>query len=102
AGDWWGRPETRLRFPPEALEAVRAAWTKGNPMSVRVSGTDWTPGGFDGVDAVGVAKALKARECDIVDVSAGQTVPDQKPRYGRLFQTPYSDRVRREAEIPTI
>ena len=100
--EYGGSLENRLRFPLEVFEAVRTVWPAHKPMSVRISGTDWMPGGFDGVDAVGVAKALKARACDIVDVSAGQTVPDQQPRYGRLFQTPYSDRVRREAEIPTM
>jgi len=100
--EYGGSLENRLKFPLEVFDAVRAAWPREKPMSVRISGTDWMPGGFDGVDAVGVAKALKARGCDIVDVSAGQTVPDQKPRYGRLFQTPYSDRVRREAEVPTM
>jgi anthraniloyl-CoA monooxygenase len=100
--EYGGSLENRLRFPLEVFDAVRAVWPQQKPMSVRISGTDWMPGGFDGVDAVGVAKALKSRNCDIVDVSAGQTVPDQKPRYGRLFQTPYSDRVRREAEIPTM
>ncbi len=100
--EYGGSLENRLKFPLEVFDAVRAIWPQRKPMSVRISGTDWMPGGFDGVDAVGVAKALKSRRCDIVDVSAGQTVPDQKPRYGRLFQTPYSDRVRREAEIPTM
>jgi len=100
--EYGGTLENRLRFPLEVFDAVRAVWPAEKPMSVRISGTDWMPGGFDGVDAVGVARALKAHGCDIVDVSAGQTVPDQKPRYGRLFQTPYSDRVRREAEIPTM
>ena len=97
-----GSLENRLRFPLEVFDAVRAAWPREKPMSVRISGTDWMPGGFDGADAVGVARALKTRHCDIVDVSTGQTVPDQKPSYGRLFQTSYSDRVRREAEIPTM
>ena len=96
------RPMDRTEMEQVRDDFVRAVWPGHKPMSVRVSGTDWMPGGFDGVDAVGVAKALKARQCDIVDVSAGQTVPDQKPHYGRLFQTPYSDRVRREAEIPTM
>ena len=71
-------------------------------MSVRLSATDWMPEGFTPADAVAVAKALKARGCDIVDVSAGQTVPEQQPVYGRLFQTPFADRVRHEAEIPTM
>ena len=97
-----GSLENRLRFPLEVFDAVRAAWPERKPMSVRISGTDWMPGGFDGEDAVGVARALRAHGCDIVDVSAGQTVPEQQPRYGRLFQTPYSDRVRHEAEIPTM
>jgi len=71
-------------------------------MSVRISATDWVPGGFDGADAVEVARALKAHGCDIVDVSTGQTTPDAKPKYGRLYQTPYSDRIRHEAGIPTM
>jgi len=100
--EYGGILENRLRFPLEVFDAVRAVWPQHKPMSVRISGTDWMPGGFDGEDAVGVARALKVRGCDIVDVSAGQTVPDQQPRYGRLFQTPYSDRVRHEAEIPTM
>jgi anthraniloyl-CoA monooxygenase len=97
-----GSLENRLRYPLEVFDAVRAVWPESKPMSVRISATDWVPGGFDGGDAVGVAKALKAHGCDIVDVSAGQTVPEQQPVYGRLFQTPYADRVRHEADIPTM
>jgi anthraniloyl-CoA monooxygenase len=92
----------RLRYPMEVFDAVRAVWPRQKPMSVRISATDWVPGGFDSDDAVGVAKALKAAGCDIVDVSAGQTTPDAQPIYGRLFQTPFADKVRHEAEIPTI
>jgi anthraniloyl-CoA monooxygenase len=92
----------RLRYPMEVFDAVRAVWPRHKPMSVRISATDWVPGGFDGDDAVGVAKALKAAGCDIVDVSAGQTTPDAQPVYGRLFQTPFADKVRHEADIPTI
>jgi anthraniloyl-CoA monooxygenase len=102
-GDAYGGSlESRLRYPLEVFDAVRAIWPAAKPMSVRISATDWVPGGFDGGDAVGVAKALKAHGCDIVDVSAGQTVPEQQPVYGRLFQTPYADRVRHEADIPTM
>jgi len=71
-------------------------------MSVRISATDWVPGGFDGDDAVALAKRLKAHGCDIVDVSTGQTTTAAKPAYGRLYQTPYADRVRHEAGIPTM
>jgi anthraniloyl-CoA monooxygenase len=100
--EYGGSLENRLRFPLEVFDAVRARWPRHKPMSVRISATDWMPGGFDAGDAVAVARALKARGCDIVDVSAGQTVPDQQPVYGRLFQTPFADRVRHEAEIPTM
>lgn len=101
--DLYGGPlGNRLRYPMEVFDAVRAVWPRHKPMSVRISATDWVPGGFDGDDAVGVAKALKAAGCDIVDVSAGQTTPDAQPVYGRLFQTPFADKVRHEADIPTI
>ncbi len=97
-----GSLANRMRFPLEVFDAVRAAWPRSKPMSVRISATDWVPGGFDGVDAVEIAKMLKAHGCDIVDVSAGQTTVEAKPVYGRLFQTPYADRVRHEAGIPTM
>ena len=97
-----GSLENRMRFPLEAFDAVRNVWPEDRPMSVRISATDWAPGGFTGADAVDVARALKAHGCDIVDVSAGQVVAEQEPVYGRLFQTPFSDRVRLEAEVPTM
>jgi len=100
--EYGGSLESRMRFPLEVFDAVRAVWPAEKPMSVRISGTDWVRGGFDGPDAVAVARALKRRGCDIVDVSAGQTVPEQQPQYGRLFQTPFSDRVRHEAQMPTM
>ena len=71
-------------------------------MSVRISAVDWVPGGIGPADSVEVARMLKAHGCDIVDVSAGQTVPDQKPVYGRLFQTPFADRIRHEVGIATM
>jgi anthraniloyl-CoA monooxygenase len=97
-----GTLSNRMRFPLEVFAAVRAAWPQAKPMSVRISGTDWVPGGFEGADAVALARALKALGCDIVDVSTGQTDPESKPEYGRLYQTPYADRVRHEARIPTM
>ncbi len=71
-------------------------------MSVRISATDWAPGGLSAEDAVELARAFARAGCDIVDVSAGQTVPDQRPVYGRLFQTPFAERIRLEAGIPTM
>jgi anthraniloyl-CoA monooxygenase len=97
-----GSLANRLRFPLEVFEAMRAVWPGDRPMAARISATDWAAGGMEPGDAVEVARALKARGCDVVDVSAGQTVPDQQPVYGRLFQTPFSERVRLEAEIPTM
>lgn len=100
--DYGGSLANRMRFPLEVFDAVRAAWPSSKPMSVRISATDWVPGGFDGADAVEVARLLKAHGCDIVDVSTGQTTPDAKPKYGRLYQTPFADRIRHEAGIPTM
>src|SRR2546426_4380600 len=71
-------------------------------MSVKISATDWIAGGLSPGDAVGLARLLREHGCDIVTVSTGQTVPDQKPVYGRLYQTPFSDRIRYEAGIPTM
>ncbi len=97
-----GSLANRLRYPLEVFAAVRAAWPQAKPMSVRLSATDWMPDGFSPADAVETASALKALGCDIIDVSAGQTVPEQQPVYGRLFQTSFADRVRHEAGIPTM
>ncbi len=100
--EYGGSLENRLRFPLEVLDAVRAAWPERKPISVRISAVDWAPGGTEVTDAVEIAQTLKVHGCDIVDVSAGQTVPDAKPIYGRQFQTPFSDRIRHEAEIATM
>jgi anthraniloyl-CoA monooxygenase len=101
--DAFGGPlERRLRFPLEVFDAVRAVWPAAKPMSVRISAVDWAPGGMGPADAVEVARALRAHGCDVVDVSAGQTVDDQRPVYGRLFQTPFSDRIRHEVAIATM
>ncbi len=94
--------ENRMRFPLEVFDACRAVWPPEKPMSVRISATDWAPGGVDAPDSVQVARLLEAHGCDIVDVSAGQTVPDQQPIYGRLFQTPFADRIRHEVGIHTM
>jgi anthraniloyl-CoA monooxygenase len=100
--EYGGTLSNRLRFPLEVLDAVRAAWPAGQPVSVRISAVDWAPGGTTPDDAVEIARMLKGHGCDLVDVSAGQTVPDQKPRYGRQFQTPFADRIRHEAGVATM
>ena len=97
-----GSLENRLRFPLRVVQAVRALWPDERPLSVRLSAVDWWPGGNEPEDAVAIARALKAHGCDIVDVSTGQTVPYQRPRYGRQFQTPFADRIRHEVGIATM
>jgi len=97
-----GSLENRMRFPLEVFAAVRAKWPAERPMSVRISAVDWHPDGNQAADAVAIACLLRAAGCDVIDVSTGQTVPDQKPVYGRLFQTPFADRIRHEVEIATM
>ncbi len=91
----------RLRYPLEVLAAVRAAW-RDLPLSVRLSSSDWAPGGLTEDELVTVARAMKAEGADLLDLSSGQTVPWQKPVYGRMWQTPFSDLVRNVVGIPTI
>jgi anthraniloyl-CoA monooxygenase len=97
-----GDLEHRARYPLEVFEAVRAAWPARKPMSVRISATDWAEGGSTPDDAVALARMLAGRGCDVIDVSSGQTVPWAQPAYGRLYQTPFSERVRQEAGIATM
>ncbi len=97
-----GALKNRLRFPLEVLSAVRRAWPAERPISVRISATDWKSGGNSGDEGVIIARALAAQGADIIDVSAGQTVPDDAPKYGRLFQTPFADRIRLETGAPTM
>jgi anthraniloyl-CoA monooxygenase len=100
--EYGGALANRLRFPLEVFDAVRAVWPAARPISVRISATDWMAGGTTPDDAVEIARALKSHGCDIVDVSAGHAVADTPMMGGRLYQTPFSDRVRHEAGIPTM
>lgn len=92
----------RARLGLRILDAVREVWPADKPVSVRISATDWVDGGFDGDDAVALATMLRAHGADIVDVSTGQTSVEAKPAYGRLYQTPFADRIRQETGVPTI
>ena len=100
--EYGGSIENRMALPLRVFAAVRAVWPAGRPMSVRLSATDWHTGGLSAADLVAAAAMLKAAGCDLIDVSAGQTVPDQQPVYGRMFQTPFSDQIRNEVHIPTM
>jgi anthraniloyl-CoA monooxygenase len=97
-----GSLDNRARFPLEVVDAVRATWPEAKPLSVRISATDWVPGGFELEDAVGFARMLAEHDVDIVDVSTGQTTPDARPEYGRSYQTPFADAIRHRVGIPTI
>ncbi len=101
--DEYGGPvENRLRYPLEVFRALREAWPREKPISVRVSASDWKEGGLTAEDSVAIAAAFAAEGCDLIDVSTGQTVNDSRPIYGRMFQTPFSDRIRNEARIATM
>jgi anthraniloyl-CoA monooxygenase len=100
--EYGGSLENRLRYPLEVFGAMRAVWPDRLPMSVRISATDWLEGGLDGADSVHIARAFVDAGADIIHVSTGQTSPDARPVYGRMFQTPYSDWIRNEAGVPTI
>jgi anthraniloyl-CoA monooxygenase len=101
--DVYGGPlANRLRFPLEVFAAMREIWPQALPMSVRISATDWHPEGLTPEDAIEVARAFKQAGADLIDVSAGQTTIEAKPIYGRMFQTPFSDRIRNEVGIATM
>ncbi|WP_327279105.1 MULTISPECIES: bifunctional salicylyl-CoA 5-hydroxylase/oxidoreductase [unclassified Streptomyces] len=101
--DAYGGPlENRLRFPLEVFDAVRAVWPDDRPMTVRISATDWAPGGTSAQDAVDIAAAFAAHGADAIDVSTGQVVADETPEYGRSYQTPYADRIRNALGVPVI
>jgi anthraniloyl-CoA monooxygenase len=100
--DYGGSLENRLRFPLEVFRAMRDAWPAHKPMSVRISATDWVEGGIVAADAVEIARAFKREGVDLIDVSAGQTSIQAQPVYGRMFQTPFADRIRNEIGIATM
>ena len=103
ADQYGGTLENRMRWPLEVFAAMRAVWPKSKPMSVRISANDWV--GDEGVtpdEAVDIAKMFARVGADLIDVSAGQTTIDARPVYGRMYQTPFSDRIRNEAHVPTM
>ena len=101
--DYGGSLENRMRFPLEIFHAVRKVWPDHKPVSVRISANDWVgPRGVTPQEAVAIAQILKDAGVDLIDVSAGQTSLEAKPMYGRMFQTPFSDRIRNEASVATL
>jgi anthraniloyl-CoA monooxygenase len=100
--EYGGSLENRCRYPLEVFKAMRAVWPAHLPMSVRISAHDWAPGGNTDDDAVEIARLFKAAGCDVIDVSSGQTTRAAKPVYGRMYQTPFADRIRNEVGIQTM
>jgi anthraniloyl-CoA monooxygenase len=103
ADEYGGNLDNRMRYALEVFRAMRKAWGAKKPMSVRISANDWI--GADGVtpeEAVQIARMFSEAGADIIDVSAGQTTIDAKPVYGRMFQTPFSDRIRNDARVATM
>jgi anthraniloyl-CoA monooxygenase len=97
-----GSLENRCCYPLEVFEAMRAAWPADRPMSVRISAHDWVPGGITAEEAEQVARLFSAAGADVIDCSSGQVSREEKPVYGRMFQVPFSDRIRNRVGIPTI
>lgn len=97
-----GSLANRLRYPLEVFSAVREAWPQHLPMSVRISAHDWVEGGITPDDAVEIARAFKVAGADMIDCSSGQVSKKERPVYGRMFQTPFADRIRNEAGIATM
>jgi anthraniloyl-CoA monooxygenase len=101
--EYGGSLENRLRFPMEVFRAVRAAWPAAKPLLARISASDWVEeGGFTPDEAVEFARALKAAGCAAVDVSSAGNSPLSKVEFGRMYQVPFADRIRHEAEIPVM
>jgi anthraniloyl-CoA monooxygenase len=101
--EYGGSLENRLRYPLEVFAAMRAAWPSDKPMSVRISATDWAgENGITPEDAVAIGEAFAREGADLIDVSAGQTWAEQQPVYGRMFQTPFSDKIRNEGRLATM
>ena len=101
--EYGGSLENRLRYPLEVFAAMRAAWPSDRPMSIRISATDWAgENGITPEDAVEIGEAFAREGADLIDVSAGQTWAGQQPVYGRMFQTPFSDRIRNQGKLATM
>ncbi len=90
--EFGGTVENRLRYPLEVFAAMRAAWPQGKPMSIRISASDWAPGGITEDDVLATVRAFETAGCDLVSTSSGQTVPDQKPIYGRMYQVQFAEK----------
>jgi anthraniloyl-CoA monooxygenase len=100
--EFGGSVENRLKYPLEVFTAIREVFPTEKPISVRISATDWAENGISEQDVLVISEAFKKAGADIINVSTGNTVANQKPQTGRMWQTPFSDAVRNTVHIPTI
>ena len=100
--EFGGSIENRLKFPLRVFTEMRATFNQDKPMSVRISASDWAENGISEEDVLQIATAFKTAGADIINVSTGNTVENQKPLVGRMWQTPFSDAIRNSVHIPTI
>ena len=102
--EYGGSLENRMRLPLEVFDAVRAAWPKEKPMSVRVSATDWLPDneGMTIEETVEITRALREHGLDLIDVSSGGNTPESEPDYGRMYQVPFAERIKIEVGMPVM
>ena len=100
--EFGGSVENRLKYPLEVFTAIREVFSNEKPISVRISATDWAENGVSEADVFVISEAFKMAGADIINVSSGNTVANQKPITGRMWQTPFSDAVRNTVHIPTI
>ncbi|WP_102224751.1 oxidoreductase [Acidimangrovimonas sediminis] len=100
--DYGGSIENRLRYPLEVFAAMRAVWPEDRPMSVRISASDWAEGGISEADTFAISEAFATAGCDLIDVSAGQTVATQKPTYGRMFQVQFAEAIRNVPKLAVM
>jgi anthraniloyl-CoA monooxygenase len=100
--EFGGSVENRLKYPIEVFTAIREVFPQEKPISVRISATDWAENGISEADIFVISEAFKKAGADIINVSTGNTVANQKPQTGRMWQTPFSDAVRNTVHIPTI
>ncbi|WP_330256034.1 bifunctional salicylyl-CoA 5-hydroxylase/oxidoreductase [Nocardia sp. NBC_00565] len=98
--EYGGSLENRLRFPLRVFDAIKDVWPSDQPVSVRISATDWAEGGNTIDDAVQIARAFAQHGADVLHVSSGQVVKHEKPAFGRSYQTPFADRIRHEVGVP--
>ena len=100
--EYGGDHAGRARYPLEVFRAIREVWPDDRPISVRISAHDWAEGGNTAADAAIFAELFKAAGADLIDCSSGQVVEEAEPVYGRMYQTPFSDRIRNEVDVATI